>query len=470
MPPAGPNAAPTFTSAQTATIVENSTAAYQAAASDPEGNALTFSITGGADSALFSMTPAGALSFNSAPDYDLAGDADGNNIYAVQIRVSDGTNAVDQPVNITVGNSREGIAVRRVGTGFSRPLYVLAIPGSTDVYVLEQGGGVYRLNPATGVRTLQFTVPNLSTGGEGGLLGMALLPNPANSDRFLVYCTNAAGDIEIRQYRFAAAGLPPTLLATFAIPHPVFDNHNGGWMAFGPDGFLYAATGDGGGGGDPNNNAQNPNVRLGKILRIDVLPDPFAGASPVYFQPAAGNPFIAGGGDPYVFALGFRNPFRASFFGSRLIIGDVGQGAIEEIDMVGTNQPGRNFGWRFLEGTRPYSGSAPAGLTAPVTEYGHGTGPRQGRSVTGGYVYRGPIASLRDRYVFGDFISGNIWTVPFAGLVDGQTLASSRFEHRNEDFAPNSGTINSVASFGEDSAGNIFIVDYDGEIFMIVPA
>jgi hypothetical protein len=465
-PPVGSGSPPTFTSLQTATVVENATAAYQATATDPEGNALTYSISGGADAARFSITTAGALNFAPAPDFDLPTDADGNNIYSVQIRVSDGTNNVDQTVNITVSNSREGIGVRRVATGFSQPLFVLAIPGSNDVYVLEKGGAVYRLNPSTGTRTLQFTVPNISTGGEGGLLGMALLPNAANSDRFMIYCTNTAGDIEIRQYRFGTGGAAPALLATFSIPHPTFDNHNGGWMAFGPDGFLYAGVGDGGGGGDPNNNAQNPNVRLGKILRMEVIANPVGG---VFFRPATGNPFISGGGDPYIFALGLRNPFRNSFFGDRLIIGDVGQGAIEEIDMVSTSQAGRNFGWRFLEGTQPFNGTAPSGLTAPVAEYGHGSGPRQGRSVTGGYVYRGPVTSLRDRYVFGDFVSGNIWTVPFASLVDGQTLASSRFERRNEDFTPDVGTINNLASFGEDSAGNLFIVDLDGDIFMIVP-
>jgi glucose/arabinose dehydrogenase len=311
---------------------------------------------------------------------------------------------------------------------------------------------------------LLFTIDDLSTDGERGLLGMALLPDRANSDRFMVYCTNAAGDIEIREYRFDAA---PRLLATLSIPHPGANNHNGGAMAFGPDGFLYVGVGDGGGSGDPGNHAQNPNSRLGKILRIRVLADPYAGASPTFFAPAPGNPYIAGGGDPYVWALGLRNPFRFSFAGSTLIIGDVGQGAVEEIDMVTTTQAGLNFGWRFKEGTQPYTGTAPGGLTDPVAEYGHGDGPRQGNSVTGGYVYRGPVASLQDQYVFADFVSGNIWTVPFASLVPGQTLASSRFARRNEDFAPDAGTLSRIASFGEDSAGDLFLVGLGGDIFMV---
>ena len=462
--PPGPNAPPEFTSLQTASIAENSIAAYQAAATDPDGDALTFAIDGGADAARFSITAAGALRFDPAPDYDLPGDADGDNVYSVRIGVSDGRASITQTVNVSVTNSKEGISVQRVGTGFDQPTFLLGIPGSSDVYVLEKAGAVYRLTPSTGAKTLLFTIGNLSTDGERGLLGMALLPDPANSDRFMIYCTNAAGDIEIREYGFGAT---PRLLATLSIPHPGANNHNGGAMAFGPDGFLYVGVGDGGGAGDPGNNAQNPNSRLGKILRIRVVADPYAGTSPTFFTPAPGNPYLAGGGDPYVFALGLRNPFRFSFSGSTLIIGDVGQGAVEEIDMVTTSQPGLNFGWRFKEGSQPYTGTIPGGLTDPVAEYGHGDGPRQGNSVTGGYVYRGPVASLQGQYVFADFVSDNIWTVPFSGLVPGQTLASSRFARRNEDFAPDAGTLNSIASFGEDSAGNLFLVSLGGDIFMV---
>lgn len=467
--PPAPNTAPSFTSLQTATVIENMTAAYQATASDPEGNALTFSIAGGADAARFSISTAGALSFTPAPDFDLPSDADGNNVYAVQIRVSDGTNSVDQLVNITVNNSREGIAVRRVATGFSQPLFVSAIPGDARVYVVERGGGVYLFDPATGTRTQVLNIGNLSTDGERGLLGLAPRPDHATSRKLLAVATAPDGAVEVREYTLGLPQSSTAYLTVLSTPHGDFNNHNGGWIGFGPDGHAYVGIGDGGGGGDPQNNAQNTNVRLGKILRIAINPDPFAGASPVYYIPAPGNPFISGGGDRWIYALGLRNPFRASFFGNRLLIGDVGQGAVEEIDMVSTTQPGRNFGWRFLEGTQPFNGTAPGGLTPPVAEYSHGTGPRQGNSVTGGYVYRGPVTSLRDRYVFADFVRGNIWTVPSASLVDGQTLNSSQFERRNEDFAPDAGTINQLVSFGEDNAGNLYIVDFDGEIFIVQP-
>lgn len=457
------NAPPSFNSLQTASVAENGTAAYQATATDPNGNALTFTIDGGADAARFAITGAGALSFNAAPDFDLPGDADGDNVYAVVLRVSDGQASVTQAVNITVTNSREGISVVRVGTGFSQPLYVAPIPGSSNVYVVEKGGDVYRFDPANGSRTLVLDITDISTSGERGLLGLATYPDHATSQRLFVVATATNGNVQVRRYTLGQPNSSTSYDTVLDIPHPGFDNHNGGWIGYGPDGHVYVAVGDGGGGGDPNNNAQNRNVQLGKILRFAV------GAGGSSYTPAPGNPFLAGGGDPYVFAFGLRNPFRASFSGSTLLIGDVGQSAVEEVDMVTTSQPGLNFGWRFLEGTQPYTGTAPAGLTNPVLEYGHGTGPRQGRTVTGGYVYRGPVASLQGQYVFGDFISGNIWTVPFSSLIAGQTLPSSRFARRNEDFTPDAGTLSSIASFGEDSAGNLFIISIGGSIFMVRP-
>ncbi len=457
------NAPPTFTSLQTASVAENTNAAYQATATDPNSDALTFAVDGGADAARFSITAAGALRFNAAPDYDLPGDANGDNVYTVQLRVSDASASATQTVNITVTNSREGISVARVGTGFNQPLYVAPIPGDSRVYVVEKGGNVYRFDPANGSRTLVLDITDISTGGERGLLGLAAYPDHASSQRLLAVATATSGAVQVRRYTLGQPNSSTAYDTVLSVPHADADNHNGGWIGFGPDGLVYVGIGDGGGSGDPNNNAQNSNLRLGKILRFTV------GAGGSAYAPAPGNPFLGGGGDPYVYATGLRNPFRASFSGSTLVIGDVGQGAVEEVDLVTTTQPGLNFGWRFKEGTQPYSGTAPGGLTDPVAEYGHGSGPRQGNSITGGYVYRGPVTSLAGQYVFADFVSGNIWSVPFSSLVPGQTLASSRFARRNEDFAPDAGTLSSIASFGEDRAGNLFLVGIGGDIFMVRP-
>jgi glucose/arabinose dehydrogenase len=461
--PTTANTAPSFTSAATASVAENTVLAYQATATDAEGNPITFSIAGGADAALFSITAAGALSFVAAPSFETPKDADGNNVYQVQIRAADASLNATRDVAITVTDSKEGIAVKRVGTGFNQPLYVAAVPGDNSrVFVVEKGGAVYFLTPATGAKTLAFTAANLSTSGERGLLGIAPRPDFATSNVVFAHAVAPDGSLEIREYTIGSAGYR-TALST---PHPTNDNHNGGWIAFGPDGLLYDATGDGGGGGDPPNNAQNVNSRLGKILRLRIDTTP-GSATP--FAPAPANPFAASGGDPYIFAYGLRNPFRNSFDGNTLVIADVGQGAIEEIDLAPIGSAGLNFGWRFLEGTQVYSGTAPAGLTAPVSQYDHGSGPKQGASIIGGYVYRGPVTSLQGSYIFGDYVSGNIWTLPYAALAQGQLFSNASYERRNVDFTPDAGTIGSLVSFGQDGAGNVYLVDIGGSIFMIQP-
>ncbi|MEA3065891.1 MAG: hypothetical protein QOJ27_2343 [Sphingomonadales bacterium] len=482
-PPPAPNQAPSFTSAAAVSVVENRADAYQATATDPEGGPLVFSIAGGADAARFAISAGGALRFVAAPDFEVPADADGNNVYLVEIAVSDGQASRTLLLEVTVTNDREGIAVRRVAGGFDQPVYVAAVPGDSRVFVAERGGRISLLDPATGGRTLFLDVstrsdpigggqlPDFSTDGERGLLGVAAAPDYAASGDLFVYLTVGDGDIEIRRYRRGAGGVgdPRSIEVLLRIEHSQNNNHNGGWLGFGPDGNLYIATGDGGGAGDPAGNSQNTNSLLGKILRLTRNPDPFAGASPGRSWIAhGGNPFFNGGGAREVFAYGLRNPFRASFFGDAMLIGDVGQDSVEEIDLLRTTTPGLNFGWNFREGTRAFAGTAPAGLTEPVSEYFHGNGPRQGNSITGGYVYRGPAQALRGRYIFTDSVSRNMWSVPADQLVQGQVLPASRYERRNDDFAPDVGAFNQPVSFGEDSAGNLYIVDFaDGEIFLV---
>jgi glucose/arabinose dehydrogenase len=465
-PPAA-NQPPAFTSAAAATAPENSQGTiYTATATDPEGAPLTYSIGGGADAARFTITSGGALAFAVPPNFELPADADSDNVYRVQLRASDGSQSATLDLAVTVTNSREGIQVRRVATGFDQPVFVAAIPGDTRVFVVEKGGKIWFLDPATGSKSLAYTVSNISTDGERGLLGLTVADNYATERQAFIVVTAADGTVQVRLIEIRPP-LQQGELIVLAVPHPGASNHNGGWIGYGPDGFIYVGIGDGGGSGDPGNNAQNTNSRLGKILRFDRNPDPYAGASPEFYRPAPGNPFLNGGGDPYVFAYGLRNPFRASFDNGRLLIGDVGQNAVEEIDTVLPSQPGRNFGWRFKEGTQTFSGSPPSGLTDPVSQYSHGSGPREGNSIIGGYVYRGPIASLVGHYVFADFVSGNIWSVPASALVDGQLLGATSYERRNDDFTPDQGTIDQIVSFGIDAASNLYIVDLDGDIFEV---
>ncbi|MEL6874248.1 MAG: PQQ-dependent sugar dehydrogenase, partial [Pseudomonadota bacterium] len=421
------------------------------------------------DLAQFAITSGGALRFGNAPNFDLPTDSDGDNSYQVQIQVSDGRASVTADIVINVLNSREGISVRRIASGLTQPLYLTAIPNSDDVFVLEKGGAVIRLDPATGNQTLVRQIADISTDGERGLLGLAVSPDFATTGLLFAFVTGTNGDLEIRRYTSSTINALNEPIPVVSIPHRDFSNHNGGWIDFGPDGNLYVATGDGGGSGDPLNNAQNTNSRLGKILRYSINPNPPAGPSPAFIIPALGNPFISAGGDPAVFAYGLRNPFRASFFADGLLIGDVGQNSIEEISLLRLQDGGANFGWPVREGTQNFRGTATGPLTDPVTEYRQGSGPREGRSVTGGYVYGGAIASLQDQYVFADFITGNVWTVPAASLVLGQTLESSQYERRNEDFAPDAGSLSQIASFGEDRNGNLYIVSLGGDIFLVEP-
>ncbi|WP_147417611.1 PQQ-dependent sugar dehydrogenase [Sphingomonas cavernae] len=475
-PPIRQNRPPAFTSATSASVPEGGTGTiYSASATDPDNDPLSFSISGGVDAGQFQITPAGALSFRTAPDFEAPVDADRNNVYQVQLAVSDGAASVMLALSVTVTDATTGaFRVRRVALGFSQPLYAVGVPGGRDrLFIVERTGQIRIMTPSTGaIAGAPFldVGGQISTDGERGLLGLALAPNFQQSGTAYVYLTNPAGTIEIRRYRTITGNsdrLDPTSAdIILSIPHPTFSNHNGGWIDFGPDGFLYVATGDGGGANDPGANSQNRASLLGKMLRIDVNRDDFPSDDARDYAIPAGNPFAS-----EIWAYGLRNPFRNSFdrVTGNLWIGDVGQGAIEEIDLMRASDAGANFGWPLFEGTMALAGQPGTGLTFPVTEYSHGTGARQGNSVTGGYVYRGPVEALQGLYIFGDFIRGAMWSVPISQLTPGTTRPSSSFTVRTQDFAPQTGSINNIASFGQDQNGNLYIVDFDGEIFVIEP-
>lgn len=254
-PPAG-NQPPSFTSAATANAAENSAGTvYQATATDPDGNPLSFSLAGGADQGRFTITAGGALSFTTPPDFEAPADADSNNVYQVTLQVSDGFTSATLNLAVTVTNAGpDGFRVARIGTGFDRPVFVAPVPdGSGRVFVVQQTGLIRILNPATGtVAATPFlnVTAQTTTDGERGLLGFATAPDFATSGTFYIFLTNAAGSLEIRRYRTLAGNRdqadPATADLLLSIPHPAFNNHNGGWIGFGPDGFLYVATGDGG--------------------------------------------------------------------------------------------------------------------------------------------------------------------------------------------------------------------------------
>jgi glucose/arabinose dehydrogenase len=308
------------------------------------------------------------------------------------------------------------------------------------------------------------TRPSFTSGGESGLLGLAVHPNFATNGRFFVNYTRMAGaqlQTVVAEFTAVPAGSNVASGATervlFTVDQP-FTNHNGGGMAFGADGFLYIGLGDGGSGGDPLCNGQNLNTLLGKILRIDV--DGARPAGQQYVVPPS-NPFANqpnARGEIWVYGL--RNPFRFSFDKANLIdlyIGDVGQNAFEEVDLVTSG--GANLGWSLFEGTHPFSSGcsiAGAAPTGPIFDYSHAAGDS---SVTGGYVYRGAsIPDLAGVYVFGDFVSGRVWTL--SRNAQGQWI-------RSADPALSMGGGN-LSAFGQSQDGELWVVRYStGEVARI---
>lgn len=356
------------------------------------------------------------------------------------------------------------IKAELVTSGLSTPVFAGAAPGRPDeLFVLQKNAGqILILDPATGASSVFLDIPDgeLSTSGEQGLLGLAFHPDYASNGRFFVHLVNAAGDIEIREYVRSAGDADVATAAPvqtiITIPHPTNSNHNGGAIAFGPnDGYLYIAMGDGGGGNDPNGHGQNTDTLLGAILRLDVDDDDFALDDDRNYAIPDDNPFVDVDGADEIWAYGLRNPWRISFdTNGDLYIADVGQSAREEINVQAFDSiGGENYGWSEAEGTL---GDPPPGSVLPVFEYGR----ELGRSVTGGHVLRGDEASLEGAYFFADFASGRIWTLnPDTGATERTTQIES-----------SDGTVQSIASFGLDGAGKLYIVSLSGNIFRLDPA
>ncbi|HEY8416659.1 MAG TPA: PQQ-dependent sugar dehydrogenase, partial [Limnochordales bacterium] len=354
---------------------------------------------------------------------------------------------------------------------FAQPVHIAHAPGDArHLWIVEQGGTVkvYDLESRS-LRSTPFLsiADQVSAGGERGLLSIAFHPDFATNGRFFVNYTDRAGNTQIVEYRVGRDRLvadPATARHLLQIDQPA-PNHNGGTMVFGPDGYLYIGTGDGGRAGDPWDNAQNLGTLLGKMLRIDV------DSGQPYGVPAD-NPFVGHpGARPEIWALGLRNPWKFSFDRETgdLYIADVGQNAWEEVNFQpATSRGGQNYGWNRMEGRHCYPANAqcdPAGFILPVAEYSH----ELGRSITGGYVYRGrAIPGLRGYYLFADYVSGRIWamsTQRAPSYVDepGQQGAMWPYEELLR-------TSLRITAFGEDAAGELYVADHGGWVYRIVPA
>jgi len=354
------------------------------------------------------------------------------------------------------------ISLELVAEGLEQPLFVTgAGDGSGRLFVLEKTGRAWILRDGERLATPFLDLSDtVSTSSEQGLLGMAFSPSFAKDGVLYVGYTDAKGTSTIS--RFTARGdavdaASEQVLLRVAQPYA---NHNGGMLAFGPDGYLYIGFGDGGSGGDPQGNGQNPNALLGKMLRIDVSPDAATSPDRAYGVPAD-NPMLAGGtAAPEIWASGLRNPWRFSFDRKTgdLWIGDVGQNAWEEIDFQpAASVGGENYGWNVFEATHTYPPNDPppangADFTMPVLEYDRTTGT----SVTGGYVYRGGAQEkLWGTYLYADFSVGRVW-----GLQRG---ADGGVETRlllDNDMM--------IASFGEDDGGELYLVDFNGGVHRVI--
>jgi len=335
--------------------------------------------------------------------------------------------------------------------------------GTNRLFIVQQAGiiKVYNLSPLNFIGDF-VTVTGITSGGERGLLSMAFHPDYKNNGYFFVYYTNTNGDIELARYHTPAAtpntADPNSKQVLLTIPHPGQSNHNGGKLNFGADGYLYFATGDGGGAGDIPNNAQTGSVLLGKMLRINV-----GTTEPANYTIPPDNPFLTPGDGirDEIWAFGLRNPFRWSF--DRLThdmwIADVGQDAWEEINFrTNGNTSGLNYGWHCKEGTHDYNGgcalAAGTGVYAPpVLDYPHNnvTG---GFAVIGGYVYRGTLnPAMYGYYIFADEVSSNVWLLPPNGS------AADTIEFRN--------ALAQISSFGEAENGELYVASLSGQIYSI---
>lgn len=342
----------------------------------------------------------------------------------------------------------------------SGAVFLTAPAGDERRFIVARGGSIRILQNGTLLNTPFLDISaRVSTQGEGGLLSMAFHPLYASNGYFFVYYTDLDRNIVVERYSVSSnpniAGATSGL-QIISIPHPTYINHFGGLVSFGPDGYLYLGTGDGGGSGDPQRNAQNLNSLLGKMLRLDVGGSTTAQR---YAIPST-NPFAGQSGRrAEIWAYGLRNPWRYAFDASGLYIADVGEQRREEVDIVALGLGGQNYGWNIMEGSLCFNAAScdQAGLVLPAFEYDHGPNDVNGCSITGGYVYRGQaIPELAERYFYSDYCAGFLKS--FLAAISGVTELTTWT-------IPDIGR---VVSFGRDADGELYLIGSDGRIHKIV--
>lgn len=376
----------------------------------------------------------------------------------------------------TPASAQTPLTTVQVATGLNNPVLITSAPDDDRMFVLEQPGRIRIIKNGSLLPTpfLDITGKVKDSGNEQGLLSLAFHPDYANNGRFYVYYTGfngSVGNVEVERYEVSAGDPdiadPLSVDPILGVVQP-FNNHNGGHMAFGPDGMLYIGTGDGGSANDPGCRAQDLSMRQGKMLRIDV--DVASG-----FAVPTDNPFFGtGGAANLVWHLGLRNPYRWSFdrVTGEMYIGDVGQDAREEVSYAAAGVGGLNFGWKVMEGNlcNSTASCSPAplpcndpGYSDPIHTYNHTGGFGGVCSITGGYVYRGcAIPDLQGTYFFADVCTSQYWSFEW----DGST--KTNFQERTTELAPSVGNLNSPVSFGEDRYGELYICTLGGGVYKLV--
>lgn len=343
------------------------------------------------------------------------------------------------------------LVLRQVVAGLSNPLFLTAPAADSRLFIVEQPGRIRIVKQGVLLGTPFLDLSSkIAAGGERGLLSLAFDPLYASNGYFYVYFTDPQGDIAIERYSVMPGNAdqadPASALRILSIPHPTYANHNGGLLAFGPDGYLYAGIGDGGSGGDPPGNAQNLGSLLGKLLRVDVSK---ASPSQAYAIPPS-NPFIGQSGRrPEIWAYGLRNPWRYTFDSDNLYVADVGQNLHEEVDVAPAGQGGINYGWNIMEGNSCFAtaGCSQSGLMLPVLDYDHS----QGCSITGGYVYRGgAIPALRGRYFYSDYCRGWLRSFSYRNGVAADPITWPV------------AAVGAILSFGQDAQQELYLLSSDG--------
>jgi glucose/arabinose dehydrogenase len=378
----------------------------------------------------------------------------------------------DAPPGWQPVSSVTGLALEEVARGLGEPVVAVVPPGERRIFVAERTGRIVILEDGQPRATpfLDLGTEVEAGGQEQGLLGLAFHPGYATNRRFFVYYTARGNALTIAELVAASADVadPGSRRTLLVIPHPDFDNHNGGWLEVGPDGYLYVATGDGGAGGDPDGNAQNKDVLLGKLLRLDV-------STPGTYAIPPTNPFAgAVAGRDEIWAYGLRNPWRNTFDPATgaLYIADVGQNYAEEIDIQpGGSAGGQDYGWDVLEGTSCYNDDDPwtplpacnrAGRTLPVYEYRHQDTKTGSASLTGGVVYRGcRMPALAGTYFFSDAVNAFLRSFRWDGTAVTQPTEHGPFGDQ---------LAGGVYAFGRDADGEVLVLTGNGKVLRIVPA